>query len=182
MVNSYLFHTFMQTKQYSFQQQDLLGKQGEQILDDWLSFKYQIIDVSHILQYQTSGIDRLLIHPSGFTLSVEYKFDKAAARTGNLFFETTSVDTTGILGWGWSSQADYWIFLVPDNDIYIVKPSDFRLLVWQKREQLKEKHIQNCGYRTIGFPVKIADVKNISCRVTDKNVAPPLLDRGRKSP
>jgi hypothetical protein len=70
MVNSYLFHISMQTKQYSFQQQDSLGKRGEQILDDWLSSKYQIIDVSHILQYQTSGIDRLLMHPSGFTLSV----------------------------------------------------------------------------------------------------------------
>lgn len=172
----------MQIKQYSFQQQDSLGKQGEKILDDWLSSKYQIIDVSHILEYQTSGIDRLLMHSSGFTVSVEYKFDKAASRTGNLFFETTSVDTKGIPGWGWSSQADYWIFLLSDNNLYIVKPSNFRLLVWQKREQLKEKYIPNCGYHTIGFPVKIADVKNISCCVTNKNVAPPLLDRGRKSP
>jgi hypothetical protein len=85
----------MQTKPYRFDQQKLIGKKGEQILDNWLSTTYQIINVSHVLQYQNSGIDRLLIHSSGYSLSVEYKFDKAAARTGNLFFETTSVDTKG---------------------------------------------------------------------------------------
>lgn len=103
----------MQTKQYKFQQQESIGRKGEQILDDLLSSTYQIINVSHVLQYQTSGIDRLLMHPLGYRLSVEYKFDKAAARTGNLFFETTSVDTDGIPDWGWSSQTDYCFFLVP---------------------------------------------------------------------
>lgn len=165
----------MQTKPYRFDQQELIGKKGEQILDNWLSTTYQIINVSHVLQYQNSGIDRLLIHSSGYSLSVEYKFDKAAARTGNLFFETTSVDTKGIAGWGWSSQADYWFFLVPDDTLFIVKPSNFRLLVWEKRETLREKHIQNNGYCTIGFPIKIADVMDVCSCITTVNVPPPLL-------
>lgn len=165
----------MQTQPYNFQAQGSIGKKGEQVFDNWLSSKYQIVDVSHVLKYRTAGIDRLLINPSGYSLSVDYKFDKAASRTGNLFFETTSVDTKGIPGWGWSSQADYWFFLVPDDNIFIVKPSNFRLLVWEQKESLQKKHIPNRGYCTIGFPVKIKDVKQISYSVTDIHSCPPLL-------
>lgn len=108
------------------------------------------------------GIDRLLTRPDGSVVTVEYKFDLAASRTGNIFFETVSVDQRDIPGWGWSSQADYWIFLLTTNEILVVKPSRFRTLVWESRFQTTEKKIPNSNYNTLGVPIPFKKVQEIS--------------------
>jgi len=155
----------MQTQIYSFHQQSLIGKKGELIIDEWIQATYKITDVSDIPQYQTSGIDRLLTTPDNSVISAEYKFDVMARRTGNLFFETISVDRRNIPGWGWSSQADYWFFLIPEQEILVIKPAAFRALVWQNREKINEKHIPNRGYKTIGYPIKLTAVRGIAHQV-----------------
>ncbi|MFM6023710.1 MAG: hypothetical protein ACKPER_12400, partial [Dolichospermum sp.] len=93
--------TQRKTKIYDFKSQEFIGKNGENILDKWLGSIYKILDVSTVKKYQNSGIDRILMRPDGSTVSVEYKFDLASSRTGNLFFETVSVDNKNIPGWGW---------------------------------------------------------------------------------
>ncbi|MGK7932135.1 MAG: hypothetical protein AB4041_11975 [Microcystaceae cyanobacterium] len=149
-------------KTYDFHHQQIIGQKGEAILDEWLQSIYKIVDVSSDEKYQKIGIDRLLMLPDETIITVEYKFDVASARTGNLFFETISVDTKNIAGWGWSSQADYWIFLLPSLEILVIEPCKFRRLVWELRSTLKEKKIPNTNYNTWGVPVPIKKVKDIA--------------------
>lgn len=160
----------LKTKTYGFTQQALVGTRGEHILDHWLAQSYRILDVSDIKLYQESGIDRILMRPDGSTVKVEYKFDLASSRTGNIFFETVSVDKRNIPGWGWSSQADYWIFLLPTLEVLVVEPSQMRTLAWQYREQLVDKEIQNLGYKTIGIAIPLERVRAIARCVKNLNV------------
>lgn len=155
----------MQNKLYKFSTQHQLGKIGEQIIDQWLEKNYQIQDVSHIPKYQESGIDRILTRPDGSTVNVEYKLDQTARRTGNIFFETISVDNKKIPGWGWSSTADYWIFLIPNQEILVIKPAKLRVLAWQKHAELKEKKISNQGYNTLGVPISLSEVRKIATTI-----------------
>ena len=155
----------MQTKHYSFSSQHELGKHGEQVIDCWLNKLYKIIDVSDIPKYQEVGVDRIIERVDGTTATVEYKFDIAAKRTGNLFFETVSIDTQQVPGWGWSSQADYWIFLIPEQEILVVHPGKLRSLVWQHQMVLKEKAVPNKSYKTLGVPVPLLDVRKIAYQI-----------------
>lgn len=155
----------MQAKQYDFETQRKLGQEGELFLDRWLSPAYKVLDVTGDLKYQQSGIDRLITRTDGTLITVEYKFDLAAKRTGNLFFETISNDSKKIPGWGWSSQADYWIFLIPDQEILVFKPGDLRALVWKLQKTLQERSIPNQGYKTIGYPVPISQARKVAFQI-----------------
>lgn len=140
---------------YHFASQHALGQKYESILDAWLSKKHKIIDVSSDLKYQKAGIDRLIIRPDNSIISVEYKCDAAAQRTGNLFFETISNDRKNVPGWGWASQADYWIFLIPHEEILIFQPGQLRSLVWREKDCLQEKAVSNKNYKTLGYPIPL---------------------------
>ncbi|NES17568.1 MAG: hypothetical protein F6K41_01100 [Symploca sp. SIO3E6] len=155
----------MQTHYYDFQAQHKIGKQGEQFIDRWLKKNYKVTDVSDIPSYQKAGIDRIIGRKDGTTVTVEYKFDVAAKRTGNIFFETVAVDIQSTPGWGWTSQADYWIFLIPEQEIIIVQPGKLRALVWQQQKVLKEKTVPNKNYNTLGVPVSVSDVKKIAYQI-----------------
>ncbi|MGK7956876.1 MAG: hypothetical protein AB4063_16755 [Crocosphaera sp.] len=48
-------------KVYDFAEQEILGKQGEKILDKWLESIYNILDVSSVEKYQKLGIDQWII-------------------------------------------------------------------------------------------------------------------------
>lgn len=152
----------MQTRQYDFQDQCQIGQKGEKFLDQWLSPHYQLLDVSDNFEYQQSGIDRLVTRSDGSIITVEYKFDLVAKRTSNLFFETISNDKEQIPGWGWSSQADYWIFLIPHQEILVFKPGKLRALVWKLHKSLKEKSVPNRGYNTIGYPVPLIETRKVA--------------------
>jgi hypothetical protein len=155
----------MQTKHYSFSSQYKLGKQGEHIVDQWLQNIYKVTDVSSIPRYQEAGIDRIIERTDGTNASVEYKFDIAAKRTGNLFFETVSNDVQGIPGWGWTSQADYWIFLIPQQEIIVIRPGKLRSLVWQHQTTLEERTVPNKSYKTLGVPVPLSNVKDVAYKI-----------------
>jgi hypothetical protein len=120
-------------------------------------------DVSKDTKYQQAGIDRLITREDGSVISIEYKCDLAARWTGNLFFETLSNDKEGIPGWGWTSQADYWIFLIPEQEILIFKPGDLRLLIWETYKELTAKRVPNQEYNTIGYPISLPSVRKVAC-------------------
>ncbi|WP_016952506.1 hypothetical protein [Anabaena sp. PCC 7108] len=155
----------MLTKYYDFKTQRSLGKQGEQIIDQWLQSNYKVTDVSAIARYQEIGIDRIIERQDGTSATVEYKYDMAAKRTGNIFFETVAVDIKNIPGWGWTSQADYWIFLIPQQEIIIIQPGNLRSLVWQKHLLLTERTVPNKNYKTLGIPVPLSDVRKIAYQI-----------------
>lgn len=155
----------MQTRQYDFETQRKVGQQGETFLDQWLSPVYKVINVSEDINYQQSGIDRVATRSDGSIITIEYKFDIAAKRTGNLFFETMSNDKEQVPGWSWSSQADYWIFLIPEQEILVFKPGKLRALVWNLQKSLKERSIPNKGYNTIGYPIPLVHARKVAFQV-----------------
>jgi hypothetical protein len=155
----------MQTRQYEFQTQQKFGQRGESILDRWLSSSYDILDVSKDANYQKSGIDRLVTRSDGSIVTIEYKFDIAARRTGNLFFETVSNDNEKIPGWGWTSQADYWIFLIPEQEIIVFQPGRLRALAWEIQNSISRKFVSNKGYNTIGYPIPLELAKKAAFEV-----------------
>jgi hypothetical protein len=98
---------------------------------------------------------------------VECKTDKEARNTGNIFFETVSNSEKQSPGWGWTSQADYWIYLIPDQEILVFHPGDLRALVWEYRASLRECPAFNRNYRTLGYPIRL----NLARRKTLQNIA-----------
>jgi hypothetical protein len=154
----------METIKYQFDTQNHIGKSGEHYIDKWLRHTYKIIDVSCISRYQKAGIDRIVTRPDGSNVTLEYKVDFTAKRTGNIFFETVSNDKKEIPGWGWTSQADYWIFLIPKQELIIFKPGNLRNLVWGLKESLNKKIVPNTDYNTIGYPIPLKDARSISFR------------------
>ena len=155
----------MLTRQYDFDTQRKVGQEGETFLDQWLSSTYKVLDVSEDLKYQQSGIDRVVTRPDGSVITIEYKFDMAAKRTGNLFFETVSNDKEFIPGWRWSSQADYWIFLIPEQEIIVFKPGKLRALVWELQKSLKERSVTNKGYNIIGYPIPLIQARKVAFQI-----------------
>lgn len=149
-------------KSYSFTTQNSIGKQGEEMLDLWLKSKYRITDVSEAPYFQERCIDRILEKADGSTIFVEYKFDQAARKTGNIFFETISIDSKGVPGWGWKTQADYLLTLVPDQEVIVVRPATLRALMWQERHSVQDKYIPNVGYQTVGCPIHLNKVRDAS--------------------
>lgn len=155
----------MSAEQYDFETQHKIGQAGESFLDRWLYPLYAVTDVSGDSSYQQAGIDRILTRPDGSVFTVEYKVDLAAKRTGNLFFETVSNDKKARPGWGWSSQADYWLILIPDQEILIFNPDNLRNLVQSLQRTLRQKSIPNRGYNTIGYPIPLCQAQKVAAQV-----------------
>ncbi|MDM3852152.1 MAG: hypothetical protein PT119_19790 [Aphanizomenon gracile PMC627.10] len=156
----------MHEKRYlqpDFFTQNKRGKAGEEKIDLYLkSLGYEIQDVSADPRYQKAGIDRIISQPCGYIAKAKYKTDFKAKQTGNLFFETEANDRRNIPGWGHTSQADIWIFYIPEQEILFVDPGKFRWLVLEHLTTLKKKTVQNKGYCTFGFPVPLESVRKIS--------------------
>lgn len=155
----------MQTKPYDFETQRKVGQEGETFLDQWLHPVYKVLDVSGEMKYQQAGIDRIVTRSDGSVITIEYKFDLVAKRTANLFFETISNDKEMIPGWGWSSQADYWIVLVPEQEILVFKPGKLRALVWELQKTLQKRSVPNRGYNTVGYPIPLTQARKVAFQI-----------------
>ena len=104
---------------YQFDAQHADGLAGEAFLDALFSRWYRIRPAS--AAQQRRGIDRWF-RTTTRRLAVEYKTDHTAARTGNAFVETVSVDTAHKPGWAYTSQADYLVYYIPpDGLVYVLR-------------------------------------------------------------
>lgn len=151
---------------YQFEEQFSNGKSGEYVLDEYFAGFYDIQSATR--EQERCGIDRIFTGSSGKRFTVEYKTDTAAARTGNLFIETISVDTVPKLGWARTCSADYIILYIPGwQRAYIVKPTLIRarLPEWIRRYRLMP--IDNGEYFTYGVPVPHQMVEALATRVIE---------------
>lgn len=152
---------------YSFQTQLAQGQTYEQQLDARFADRYIIQPATP--QQQRQGIDRVYRPRKNphEVLYVEYKADRTAARTGNAFVETVSVDTAGKQGWAYTSQADWLFYLVAGQceALYIIRMADLRakLPAWQRKYQ--ERRIPNEGYHTVGLLVPLHEFEQIAYTV-----------------
>jgi len=140
---------------YQFDAQHADGLAGEAFLDALFSRWYRIRPAS--AAQQRRGIDRWF-RTATRRLAVEYKTDHTAARTGNAFVETVSVDITHTLGWAYTSQADYLAYYIPpDGLVYIIRFDVLRsqLPRWERRYPVRR--IANEGYHTQGLLVALRE-------------------------
>jgi hypothetical protein len=151
---------------YDFDQQMQQGDEGASFLDAFFAGKgYAIRPATR--DEQRRGVDRIFTNPkTGDDSKVEYKTDRAAARTGNAFIETVSVDSAGKMGWALTSEADILVYYVPPDGLIYVVP--FRALRWEMPRWLREyppRRAQNHGYATHGIVVPLHELAHHAIRV-----------------
>lgn len=140
---------------YNFDAQKARGDAGEAFLDCWFADTYNIRPATR--EEQRRGIDRIFRHrQTAERLAVEYKTDYKAARTGNAFVETVSVDTAGKTGWAYSSEADYLIYYVPGDElIYVLTLETVRRELPRWVQEYPPRAARNEGYATHGVLVPL---------------------------
>lgn len=149
------------TTVHNFKNSLNFGKQAESQLDEIFSKWYQIKEVS-LDDERKLGIDRIFTKTDGTQLTVEYKADRQALKTGNIFIE---LEVGGKPGWTRKTVADVVIYsFVRENRIesaLILTQTLIKSLL-PEWEQLPKKRIQNTGFHGIGVLVKIESLKNSS--------------------
>jgi hypothetical protein len=154
-----------QQSPYNFGDQLSHGERGEALLDRFFARWFRIEPATH--EEQRQGIDRHFHHLTSHNdFTVEYKTDHTAARTGNAFIETVSVDTAGKAGWAFTSQADRLLYYVPGKGIvYVLKMTAVRarLPFWQQAYEIRE--VPNNGYHTHGLLVPLEELEKVAERL-----------------
>lgn len=148
--------TCLREQEYQFGQQLSVGAMHEGEID---RFAVSILHVKirpATPEQQCMGIDRIWARRDGRQQSVEYKADIAAARTGNLFVETVSVDAAGRPGWAYTSLAQLLVQYVPGLARVIISRMmtvKERLPGWLASYPLQP--VPNEGYNTVGVLVPL---------------------------
>ncbi len=151
---------------YDFAHQLAEGEEGEAFLDAFFRARGQTIRPA-TPDEQRQGIDRVFTTPGGDESRVEYKTDYLAAKTGNAFVETISVDTQGKMGWALTARADYLIYYLPGRAIYVLP---FLSLRWALPGWIRDyptRSAQNNGYATHGVLVPLEEVAQLAMQRFD---------------
>lgn len=152
------------TTVYDFAEQKQRGESSERYLDKYFSRWYEIQPATALEQRQ--GIDRHFTRrPNGQSTPVEYKTDYAAANTGNAFLELISVDCRFVVGWAYSSCAEYLMYLVPEYAIYVIRFSQLRLRLPMWTRQYPLRSVRNDGYQARGILVPLAELGKLAQQV-----------------
>lgn len=147
---------------HKFDESLAFGQYMENLLDDYFSTWFLIEEVSMELQYL--GIDRIFTkHSTGERFSVEYKADRRAHDTGNVFIETVSVqkgNTIEKLGWALTSTAQRLVYFIPGpNRVYILDMVDIRDMLSKWGDTCKVATAENEGYVGKGLLVPITEIE-----------------------
>lgn len=153
------------------------GKRYEDFLDGYFEPEWLIAPMPEYWERKYFFGDRIFVRRSDYkqVQFIEYKSDESASRTGNLFIETVSVDSTvpPKPGWAVTCQANFIFYYLPlDSKILIFRPNVLRdnLESWRHRyREVPTAPGKNSGYQTWGIllPVEIAEtyaVKIISTK------------------
>lgn len=131
------------------------GERGERTLDTFFATRYHIAEADRDQQRQ--GIDRIFTdRTTGVRITVEYKTDYMASRTGNAFVETISVDTEYRLGWAIAAMADWLIYYLPaTRTLYRVPMVTIRTNLPCWIAAYPSRTVANDGYATHGLLVPL---------------------------
>lgn len=152
-------------KSYDMRQQLKKGEAAERYLDSLFEDEFAIRPATR--QQQRQGIDRIFTRRSdGREYRIEYKADKTAARTGNAFVETVSVDTYSKPGWAYTCRSDYiFYYVVGDGPVYILKPADIKRRLDRWAAQYEKRRIPNSGYHTEGLLVPLEEFEKMAIQI-----------------
>lgn len=152
---------------YSFDEQLKLGQKYERMLDRHFARNFDIEPVT--MADERAGIDRYFTDKrNGNRYAIQYKADKTAARTGNAFVETISVDTEHKPGWAISCAADYIVYYIVDSGpAYVIEPSKIKARVEGWEAQYQTRRIPNKGYHTVGILVPLDEFERLAYKVVN---------------
>lgn len=158
-------------------------------IDKHFADSWQIEPVGRL--FEKVGIDRIWTHKAtGRRWSVEYKHDTLAHKTGNIFVETTSVDTADKKGWAYTSTAQLLVYYVVEGEYaFVLRMHEIwrRLPGWEQFYEAKHATTSDengQSYKTWGvlIPIqtfraaseKVVPVYNGDERASRENVIPML--------
>lgn len=149
---------FTQNRQFK------VGKSGEYELDRFFArYGWSISPTTPDQERRLCLGDRVFIRHEG-TFYIEYKYDMWTLRSGNIFLETISVDTSGKKGWLFTCQADYIFYAAPGHKVIMT----FRPTVLRENAAYLQRTFKtvstapqlNVGYKTHGILVPIEYAKS----------------------
>jgi hypothetical protein len=155
---------------YKFREQFKQGRAAERYLDSLFIDEFHIKEATR--EQERRGIDRIFTRrSSGEKFTIQYKADRTAAKTGNAFIETVSVDTKGIKGWAYTCQADYiFYYVVGMGPVYIVKPEAIKENLNRWKQLHPSRQIPNYGrgggkYNTHGLLVPLDELEKVAIQI-----------------
>jgi len=151
---------------YNFSAQLTKGQHYEDTLDALFGAWYYIVEATPHQQRQ--GIDRLWQRQDDYSriVTVKYKADSLAGRTGNAFIETVSVNQPHTPGWAITSQAKLLIYLVVDpQTIYMIWMRRLRTQLDRWQAHYPMRWVDNGRYHTGGHLVPLHELEKIAARV-----------------
>lgn len=152
---------------YSFGGRIDAVREYEKRLDEYFYNRgIEIYAVSAGSGLDKSGVDRIF-KQDGREWKIQYKVDLLAQKTGNGCIELISRDDIGAIGWGFTTQADYYIYYVADIgpayliDCKIIKQT---ITTWGKRKY-PVKPTFNQKYNTWNMLVPLDEFEKIATAV-----------------
>jgi hypothetical protein len=147
---------------YDFQEKLREGQRHERYLDEHYRDRFVVEPASRADERR--GIDRYFTERrTGRRYAIQYKADTTAARTGNAFIETLSVDTSGAPGWALSCQADFIVYYVVGiGPAYVIRPAAIRRQMARWEREYPSRRIANRGYHTVGLLVPLDELERIA--------------------
>jgi hypothetical protein len=131
-----------------------IGERYENKIDSWAADKFGVGIKKVSLELQQLGIDRLWTKPDGGVVSVEYKADLKAHRTGNVFLELQSGKDKP--GWVFYSIAQLLIYYIPGSEkVYLADMQQFKRNVtdWTAGKRLRKVAGDYTGAAGIPLPI-----------------------------
>lgn len=150
---------------YDFYVQRSIGVAAEERLDKHFGNWFDITPATDA--EQRKGIDRHYhLRLDGRRFTVEYKCDRLAHKTGNVFIETVSVDRAHRSGWGYTCTADWLLYYVPYSElIYMLRMRDVTKSLPGWERQYTHKAVQNASYQTHGVLVPLVEFEKLAFQV-----------------
>lgn len=138
------------------------GQAVERELDEHFRDKYSIRKAS--MDEQRIGIDRVFVDRETMeAFRVEYKADYRAVETGNVFVETVSVDSRGVRGWAYTSEADWLVYALPQLRRYLlVRVVELREALPNWIQRYPQGKARNRTYTTHGVLVPIVEFERLA--------------------
>lgn len=140
------------------------GKAGEAELDSFFRAMGWAVKETTPAQERLQCLGDRVFSRGGATFYVEYKTDAAVCKTGNVFFETVSVDTTKRPGWVYTCKSDYIFYASLElRTILVFAPAVLRKNIesLSNRFRVTETGKHNSGYKTHGVLVPFTYARDV---------------------
>lgn len=144
---------------YHFATQKSIGISGERRLDAYFATWYAITPATD--DEQRRGIDRTFrCRRFGTTVTVEYKTDYTAGRTGNAFIETRVGERRG---WAYTAQAAFIVYYVPGlQRVYVIDVLLLRQRLPLWAQTCRTRRVPNDRYCAEGLLVPLGELARVA--------------------